>query len=109
MARTTDPDSAHFEKALREAFDIARAAGKRREALVSMIALVQYELSTAHQGVYPSQDALELVMRAVIAILDPQDYPDWKKFILENIRPGVAGLLQAADAGPDVWKGYKWW
>jgi len=106
-----DPDVEHFENVVRGAFEGIMAAGKRREALIKLFSLAQYELTTAQEGVYPAANALELVMRAVIAILrgNAEGFPDHDQYVLENLKPGVAGLLQEVKAPPDVWVGYRWW
>lgn len=81
-----------------------------REGLIAMAHFLQKELACDMQGKIcrHSQD-LELLMRSIIATLDDQSdkFPDWKKYILENLLPGTAGLVRALGfMVQDVFRGY---
>ncbi len=84
-----------FEVAVSKAFQMLEEGGLGREGLLVLAGKLQEELTCDTRNKrYPHATSLELIMRAVIAVLkgNPENFPDYKGYVFENLEPGVRGL-----------------
>ncbi len=69
-----------------------------REALLVIMHNLQHHLACDTSGRYPHSESLELIIRALIGVLNRQN----KDYVWENLRPGTAGLINGLGIKPDL-------